>query len=223
VNAKRKQVQDYIFKILKQIDLDGYNTKLYTEKFKAMSDKAFDSWMKDIRDRKYKLTIYIPNMKNNVTMQHITNTAKAVGLTISDHLWMEDSTTSMKYKTNHKYLILRMPIRRVKQYLDAKISVPESDIKTDLLTGQVIKPDKGSSISLIEMQTLVSKGLDKSIIEFMKVRGGDVHAYSEFKSKLEETGNANLSDLSTDSVPRSVMVAETYLRGMHIDNNLSGA
>jgi hypothetical protein len=223
VNAKRKQVQDYIFKILKQIDLDGYNTKLYTEKFKAMSDKAFDSWMKDIRDRKYKLTIYIPNMKNNVTMQHITNTAKAVGLTISDHLWMEDSTTGMKYKTNHKYLILRMPIRRVKQYLDAKISVPESDIKTDLLTGQVIKPDKGSSISLIEMQTLVSKGLDKSIIEFMKVRGGDVHAYSEFKSKLEETGNANLSDLSTDSVPRSVMVAETYLRGMHIDNNLSGA
>lgn len=223
MNAKRKQVQDYIFKILKQIDLDGYNTKLYTEKFKAMSDKAFDSWMKDIRDRKYKLTIYIPNMKNNVTMQHITNTAKAVGLTISDHLWMEDSTTSMKYKTNHKYLILRMPIRRVKQYLDAKISVPESDIKTDLLTGQVIKPDKGSSISLIEMQTLVSKGLDKSIIEFMKVRGGDVHAYSEFKSKLEETGNANLSDLSTDSVPRSVMVAETYLRGMHIDNNLSGA
>jgi hypothetical protein len=56
----------------------------------------------------------------------------------------------------------------------------------------------------------------------MKVRGGDVHAYSEFKSKLEETGTANLSDLSPDSIPRSVMVADIYLRGMHIDNNLSG-
>jgi hypothetical protein len=222
MNPKRKKVQDHILSVLSTLDPSGDNKKMYVDKFEKMSDIQFDNYMKSIKEGEENIFIYAPNLKNTITMDSIKNAANQVDLVITDHLWLNDPVTGRKYKTPHKYLILRLPIRRVKQFLLEKMSIPESDSKVDLLSGQVIKPDKGSAISLIEMQTMVNKGLDKSILELIKVRGGDNLAYAEFKSMLEETGVSRLSELSTDTSPRSVVVAEMYLKAMHIDNNLTG-
>lgn len=221
MNPKRKKIQDLILKVVSTIDPSNSNKERYEKLFKSMSDAQFSTYMKNIKDKKEQIYMYSPNLKNKITIDTLLAGAKIVGLTISDHLWLTDPVSGLKYKTPQKYVILKLPVRRVKQFLMDKMSVPTGDTKTDLLTGQVIKPDKGSAISLIEMQTIANKGLDKSILELIKVRGGDMNAYAEFKSQLEETGNANMSDISTDTTPRSVVIAGVYLKAMHIDNNLA--
>jgi hypothetical protein len=102
----------------------------------------------------------------------------------------------------------------------SKISVPNSDTKIDAFSGQVVKPDKGSSISSVEMQTILSKGLKVSIAELIRVRGGDISAYSHFRGQLEETGYASLNSIDNDSRARSSVILGTYFRAAHIDNNI---
>lgn len=222
MDPKRKRAQDKIIRTMNILDPSGDNGKRYAEMFDNMSDAQFKTFMSNIRDGKEQLFVYAPNMKNTITMRSIRNAADDIGLQLFERVYIKDEVTGKTYLTPHRYPILKLPIRRVSQYLMKKLSVPEGDSKTDLLTGQVIRPDKGSSVSLIEMQTLHGKGLDKTIIELIKPRGGDIHAYAELKSQLEETGSANLSDMNIDSSPRSVTVADIYLKGMHLDNNMAG-
>ena len=70
------------------------------------------------------------------------------------------------------------------------------------------------------MQTILDKGLDKVVIEFIKVRGGDLHAYNEFTSKIQENGEVSLDDMDlASSQPRSTAVVNVFFKSMHIDNN----
>ncbi len=126
----------------------------------------------------------------------------------------------MWYTSPHRYLILRLPIRRAKQFLDHKLSVADSDKKLDSLTGQVSKPDKASTISYVEAQLLYARGLEHTLNEFVKVRGGDIHALSNFKQQLEEGGSAKLSSLDPNSLPRSTLIMNRILKCMYIDNNI---
>lgn len=220
MNDKRKKVEAYVLDIIQTMDTSGTNTKLYKDMFASMDDNAFDNYMKTIRDGKRKLELIVPNLMINLRIKNLLKAAKKVNIEIFERLKIWDPATEQYYITPKKYMVIRIPIRRVKQFLMDKISIPEGDTKTDLLTGQVIKPDKGSSVSLVETQTMLSKGLDKSVVEFLAIRGGNPHAYAEYKSRISETGQVNLSDISASSTNRSAVVASVYLKGMHIDNNL---
>lgn len=220
MDPKRKKIQDLVLSVVSTIDPSGTNHERYKQKFETMSDNQFTKFMKAIESGDEQLYMYAPNLKNTITIDTLKAGAEIVKLPIQDHLWLTDPVSNTKYKTPQKYIILKLPVRRVKQFLMDKLSVPEGDTKTDLLSGQVVKPDKSSAISLIEMQTIANKGLDKSILEFIKVRGGDIHAYADFKAQLEETGKVDVSSIGTDSTPRSTVVAGVYLKAMHIDNNL---
>ena len=185
-----------------------------------MSDKEFDNYMNDLKDKRTKLMLFTPNMKVVLKMKNIIETSKKT--IIFDRIWMVDPVTKQKYLTNYKYLILRLPIRRTRQFLMHKLSVAESDKRIDSLTGQVVKPDAASSISFVEAQLLYARGgLEDVLVEFMKVRGGDIHAYAKFKQQLEENGSAYLSSLDDNTRVRSAIVMSTILKSMLLDNNLA--
>lgn len=202
------------------MDPSGKNTERYEDIFKKMNDGDFDTFMENIRDGKQKLFVYTPNMDNNLDIDNLLAASDALNLKLLDHLKLWDSSTQKHYTTANEYLVVTLPVRRLKQYLEEKISVPESDSKIDAYSGQVIKPDKGSSVSGVEMQTMVSKGLHNSIAELTNVRGGNIAAYSDFKAELEETGKASLQSAAENSRPRSAVVAGTYLTAMMLENNL---
>ena len=101
-----------------------------------------------------------------------------------------------------------------------KLSVAENDKKLDALTGQVTANDKASSLSYPEAQLMYARGLNKSLIEFMKVRGGDIHAFATFKQQLEESGEATLGSLDPNTIPRSAVIMSAVLKSMYFDNNL---
>lgn len=217
---KRKKAQEYILKHISMMDPSGKNTERYEKMFKKMSDKDFDTYMERIRKGEQKFFVYTPNMENNLDIDNLLKTADALNIKLLERLKLWDSSTKKYYTTANDYLVVNLPIRRLKQYLQDKISVPDSDSKTDAYSGQVIKPDKGSSISGVEMQTMISKGLHNSIAELTNVRGGNIAAYADFKAELEETGEGSLQTAAENSRPRSAVVAGAYLTAMMLENNL---
>ena len=215
MNPKRKQTEDFILKHITMMEPSGSNTTLYKKHFESMSDKQFDDFMKNL-----KITLNIPNGKITINIRNLLKTSKSLKMNLFKKIKRYDAITGMYYTFPHKYLILRLPVRRAKQYLQHKLSVAESDKRLDSLTGQVAKPDKSSSISFVEAQLLYARGLDNTLTEYMKVRGGDIHAFSNFKQQLEETGTAKLSNIDPNTIPRSTLVVSRILKCMYIDNNI---
>lgn len=222
MEEKRKKIKAYLKKVYDTLEdtKNSENGKRYIDMIDNMSDKELTAYMKRLRDHKEQLFVYSANITNTITLQSIKAALKVTNTKAFERVYMVDEVTGKKYLTNIPYMVLQLPIRRVKQFLLDKMSVPESDKKTDMLTGQVIKPDKGSSVALIDMQLMADKGLDKSIIELLKIRGGDLHAYSDYVNQLTETGEVNVSSIDTSTSPRSAVTASIYLKAMHIDNNL---
>lgn len=217
---RRKLVEDRILETIQTLDPSGLNATRYKKQFETWSDTQFDSFMQGVSDKKIKIVLYVPNLKINIKNADIFKAARDLGLKLFERILLWDSTTQRYYLTPQEYPVLMLPVRRLKQFLMSKMSVPESDSKIDAFSGQVVKPDKGSSISAVEMQTILSKGLKMSLAELIRVRGGDLKAYSEFKGQLEDTGSATLNAIGDDSRARSSVILSAYLRGMHIDNNL---
>lgn len=220
MNPKRKQVTEHILKHISTMEPSGYNTKRYENMFSKMSDQQFDQFMKDLKDGKIKLSVFAPNMKIILKIENLLKAADSLKLELFERLRLIDDVTKKKYLTTNKYLVVKLPVRRARQFLMHKLSVPDSDKKLDALTGQVTQDDKASSLSFVEAQLLYARGLDKVLDEFVKVRGGDIHAFSNFKQQLEEGGSARLSAIDPNTVPRSTVVMSTILKCMLLDNNL---
>ena len=217
---KRKQIQDKILKTMKLIEPGMSNHNRYQEMFNNMNDKQFDTFMKDLKEGKIKLTLFAPNMKVFIQQEDLLKAADDLGLELFERLRFKDKATGKYFLTPNKYLIAKLPVRRTRQFLMHKLSVAENDKKLDALTGQVTANDKASSLSYPEAQLMYARGLDKSIIEFMKVRGGDIHAFATFKQQLEESGEATLGSLDPNTLPRSAVVMSSILKSMYFDNNL---
>jgi hypothetical protein len=220
VKDKRKKAEARILDVIDKLDPSKYNGDRYRKLFKLMTDDDFTRYMQDIRDKKRKLAFYVPNMKIHIRMEDILAVAKELGVKFFERLRLWDNVTKRYYLTPQEYLVLKLPVRRLKQYLESKMSIPESDSHLDLFSGQVIKPDKGSSISLVELQTMLSKNLDNPITELSNLRGGNTPGYAAMKGQLEENGLANISSIDTNSRVRSVVVTNAYFTAMALQSNL---
>lgn len=221
MNERRKQAEAYIYKVMNTLDPTGKNTTRYKNMFAKMSDKEFHTYMTNIKEKKDVLVLYSANMTDKLKMDNLLASARELGIELCQRIRMYDAPTDTYYYTANKYLVLQMPVRRFSQFIDHKLSVAESDKRIDMLTGQVVKPDKAGSISQVEIQALHARGLDTTILELIKYRGGDVVAYAEFKRELEESGRTHVSR-ETGSIVRSAVVFDSLYSGAHIESNASG-
>ena len=224
IKTKREKIIKYILDVVNMIDTTGTNGKRYIEFFSKMNDQDFSQYMEYLREGRVQIYIQAPNMVIPIKMENLKEVAKYTGVELFERIWLTDQATGKKYLTPHKYFIIYTFMRRVRQYLDKKMSLPENDKYVDGLTGQVTNTAKHKSqaaaLSQVEMQALAARGFNNTILELMKVRGGDIHAYANFKRQLEETGVAHLSEIENDSVPRSATMMGVFLKAMHLDNNL---
>jgi hypothetical protein len=221
-NPQRQAVEDYLQRHLTGIDPTGTNAKRYAAAFAKMNDAEFHKFVDEIRTGVRTLKLYTPNMVVRLRLENIVAVAKAIECKLFQRLKLWDPNARRFYLTPRRYPIFLLPVRRLKQYLQDKMSVPESDTTTDLFTGQVVRPDKGSSISTTEMQTYASKGLTNALVELTNVRGGNVTAYAAFKAQLEETGSAQLGTTAPTGKIRSAVMGQVFLQSMMLDNNLAG-
>ncbi len=218
----RQEIEDYVINLIKTSEPSGVNEKRYRDMFKGMSDAAFDTWINNIEAGIQHLEIYAPNMVVNLNEDDQLAAAKLIGVNPRERIYDIDPATKRRYLTPHKYFILSIYVRRLKQTVEDKRSVPASDQVINQLTGQVLKPDKGSSVSTVEATVLLSKDLVSTLEEFTNVRGGNIPAYAKLKADILTTGRADLSPTIYDTRPRSVSVLQAYFDGMQLDINLTG-
>lgn len=220
MKIKRAKIEAKVLKIMSLIDPAGDNTKRWKDFFASMNDTKFAEFMELVKKGDYQLNVIMPNMKKNMKISDLLRAAKEAELKLSHRLWLKDRVTGREYLTNEEYLVLTLPIRRAQQEWDKKLSVPSRDKKIDSLTGQVMGDDRACALSAPEIQSLGVRGLEKTMTELLRVRGGDVTAYGDFKRQMQENGQVSLNSLDPSTRVRSAEIAKVLLRGMMLDSNI---
>lgn len=217
----RKAAQNVILKMVADLDPSGKNTAVYEDAFKRMNDAQFDNWMQAIEKNQDFVSLIVDNNNNNkVTIENNLKVAKKWGVKLFQRLWLTDPNTGMTYLTPLEYLVLHLPVRRQIQTLENKVSIPEDNKHVDEMTGQPTGPSKGSSISFPELQVLYGRGLDWSIQELIKFRGGDEKGMRELEKSVISSGGVSLEALKQlGTRNRSTVTLSIFLKGMMLDNN----
>ncbi len=202
----------------------GEMGKIYQAQFDAMNDEQFDTYMERLASGEEILPLYAPNLnENKLSVERNLKVADELGHKFFQRLWLTDPQTGKRYLTPVEYLIVDLPVRRQAQMLVTKIKIPENNRHVDELTGQPTGPSKGSKISFPETQVIYAQGLDAPLVEFLKIRGGDIKAFQEMNRSIFNTGGVSLAHLAkTPTVTRSVQTASILLKAAHLQNNLAG-
>lgn len=222
MKTNRKKAEEYILQFCKDIEPTGYNVEIYKKIFSKMSDKDFHEYMVGIRDGNKYLVIFKPLYKaNSITVENNIKIAEKYGLEFFEHLIFTNNKDSIDYKTPIKYLVVDLPYRRQSQTLIKKINIPEHNKVIDELTFQPTGESKGAKISYPELQVLIGMGLDNTITELIKYRGGDRNGFNAYNIMFLRYGSANLSTLSNYATGvESTKTLKTYLTALHLSNTI---
>ncbi|MCO6704853.1 hypothetical protein [Streptomyces sp. CHB9.2] len=220
--GNRKAATDMILRYIDKILPGSPNTEFYRTSLAAMSDKQFGEFMNRLESGEETLTINVPNLgKHKLDLQRNLAIAKELGHEFFEHLLLTDPTTGQLYQTPVKYLVIDLPLRRQVQLLESKSTIPENNKHIDELSGQSTGPSKGSKISFPELQVLFAQGLDSTITELIKFRGGDSKAFNAMNRSIIDTGSVNLEYLSQFGTKvKSVTTLSVLLKTIHLDNTL---
>lgn len=232
--GNRAAATTYILDKISKIDpTDKGNYELTKSQLESLSDAEFDQYMVRLRrpvdndDPEYVqecLTYYAPNLSTTkISIERNLALAKEIGHKFFERLWITDAQTGVEYLTPNTYIVVDLPIRRQAQLLIKKASIPTDHKSIDELSGQVTGDSKGSKLSFPELQAQVSQGLDHTVVEEIKIRGGDEKAYQEFERQMIERGSVSQAEiLALGTKVKSTETLSILLKGMHLDNNLVG-
>ena len=215
----RKAFQNHMVTTYEKQDPSGFAAKELTKFFDGMSDETFKDYLEELRAGRQRLPFYQLPFTNAIKPEDSFATADFLGLKTHERVWLWDSVGKRYALTPEEYPVFQVPVRRLKQHREDSLSVPESDRKISPLTNQVVKPDKGSTISYPQMSILVAQKQTKVLDELMTIRSGDLGAYAQFTKQLEETGQANVSDVTDFTGVKSAQVLKIIMNAMHLDIN----
>jgi len=218
----RKAAQDTILKWVNEILPGEHNQKCYQALFDSMDDDQFDDWIQKLKRGEIRLCIIAPNQsESRLTVENNLRVAEMIGHNFFQKIWMDGKQGTSRYLSNVPYLIVDLTIRRQAQLLVKKISIPENNRSVDNLTGQPTGDSKGSKISYPELQILRSHGLDYSITELIKYRGGDMQGFQAMNDSIAKTGKVSLDSISKlGTQVQSTITLSTLLTSMHLQNTL---
>lgn len=220
--SNRKKVEEYIIHYINKLVPNKSNEKLYRDMFSRMKDNDFTKFINELSQGVKKLVVVNPNFnKNGLDLNNNLKIGKELKVNFFQRLWMPKEGNTPKYLTPNKYIVLDLPIRRQSQLLDKKISIPSDNDTVDYFTGQPAGKSKGAKVSYPETQVLVGMGLDNTVIELIKMRGGDVNGYRALYKSLKDKGHVDLEVAKQYSTGvESTRLLRTLLTGMHFKNNL---
>jgi len=217
MTPKRKKAQDDILNTINAIAGDK-NHKLYKDLFKSMSDKDFDKFMVGLRDKTITLCIIVPHEDNDrVSFENNVIVGRQLGYEFFQRLRFKDPDTGETYLSPNKFLIYKLPVRRTSQLLIKGVSIPKDAKAIDAMSGQVTGSSRASKITLPETQLLMGMGLENTVEELLKFRGGDLGAKNAMMNMLYKNGRvtkAEISEYATGVV--STKTLKNYLISAHI-------
>jgi len=220
--SKRSITESFIIKYIKAISPNSSNHDIYKKLFANMSDIDFEEFINDLESGKRFLSIIEPNSADTgLSVENNLRIAKELGHEFFEQIWIEGKDDMPTYLTPVKYLVMDLPLRRASQLLIKKISVPDNNKTIDTLSGQVTGESKGAKISYPELQVCAAMGMESTLVELMKYRGGDIKGAAAYNAMLSKYGNANLTTLSKyASGVESTSTLKTFLTCCHLRSTL---
>jgi hypothetical protein len=218
----RIEATAYVVQLLSKFAGKNIAVTQLEDMLNALNDKQFDGYMEALRDGNEVLPYIVPNLgKVRLSVEKNLKIAQELKHEFFEQLWLTDPATGEVHLTPEKYLVIDLPLKRLQQHLEKKMRIPDDNSRIDELTGQVTGASKGSSISFPELQVLYSQGLDNTIKELFKFRGGDEEAYKSLSREILSGGVASMSAVDTgDTRARSTDVLQIMLKSAHLNNNL---
>lgn len=220
--GNRKAAEALILETLEAIVPGGATTGFYREYFKGLNDAAFATFMDDLESGRKFLTLTMPNFGHGPKLERNLAIGKTLGHQFFQRLWIGAHDGMPTHLTPVPVLVVDLPLRRASQMLVKKLSVQESDKTYDLLSGQPTgEARRGAKISFPELQVMVGMGLDKTVTELFKYRGGDTKGRRALNAMIGRHGQANLDTLSHYAGGvESTRTVSTFLKAMHLANTL---
>lgn len=222
MSGNRAAAEHEILTLIEEMCPGSENTQLYRDKFASMDDVQFAQFIEDLDTGKVNLAIVSPNFAPN-TLNTARNLAIAerLGHRFWQRIYMPAKDGKPAYLTPVPYLVVDLPLRRQSQLLDKKISIPDHNNSVDNFTGQVTGESKGSRMSFPEIQVLRARGLDATLTEFLKYRGGDERGFIALNAMMNRTGGASQRAIEPFSGKvRSTQTLKSFLNGMHLKSTL---
>lgn len=222
-NKRREAVEEFLLKYIGKITHgDTKNMDLYKNFFSKMNDNEFEEFMIKLKNKEVHLSIIVPIGGDvKVTFENNLKVAKELGYEFFQQLRYEARGDMPEFITPEKMLILKVPIKRASQLLSKKISVQEDSLHKDMLTGQVTGASKAMRITFPEIQVLSGYGLNDTIIELIKTRGGDQGESNALDNMLLRQGKANRKTIEQyQTGVRSTKTLKSFLLAMHIRSTL---
>ena len=217
---KVAQVKKYIIDSITDIAGEK-NGKLYEALFKNTPDAEFSMFMQDLRDGKINLSVITPTDEDMPSVE--SNLAKASKYGIKFFQRLRESPTDPnipEHITVPEYLCYHLPLRKSAQNTFANVSVSDGNTKIDPMTGQVTE-GKIAKITMPEVAINAGIGIPKTATELANTRGGNIGAQRAFYAQLLAAGTATQEEAQASSTGvESVNTTATYLKAMHLSNNL---
>jgi hypothetical protein len=198
------------------------NAEQFKKDLDALTNEQFAALMKGFGEGTQTPSAILPNLtKNTLTVDHLKDVAKKWGVELFHRLVMTDPDTGREMITPLKYMVIKIHVTRLAQMQETKMSIPEDNLSTDELTGQVTGDSKGSRWSFPEIGVLHARGHDAAILEGISVRGGDEAANRQLEYDIMTTGRGSLARaLDAGEGTTSTQNMATYFRVAHLDTTL---
>lgn len=227
---KREKITEFIVKFIgKFIPDDTHNVTVTRGFLSSLSDTDFYNYIHSLRKRPATersdqniLPYYAPNLnKDKLYTANAFKIADELEHKFHKRVWTYNPKSDIEVLSNEEFPIVDLIVRRPAQIHEKKTSIPLETKSVDDMTEQVTGASKGSKVSYPELQGQSSQGLDNTIIEEIKLRGGDSIAYREFERQMLENGHCDIdSILEMNTKTKAPTLVSILLTGAHIGNNL---
>jgi len=172
-SAKRKQIEEKIYKTLSLLDKTGANTQKYKKLFSSMNDDKFDKYMKEfLKDDKKNFYLEILPNKNCPRIKDCKDALDFLKVPTEEYVYYkQDGHKDDPIRTRYKVPVLYVDIRRLQQMLSKKNTYSLDISKRNMKTGQVTADDKIARISDMETFSLLTyKDDNVALKEFLGPR-----------------------------------------------------
>lgn len=220
--GNRQAATAYILQALEEILPKNKDVAQYRVFLDGMSDADFDKYMHDLRSGKRYLTLTSPNhASTKLWLDKNVELAKKWKVKLHQKLWITGDEETPTHLTPIEFLVIPVTVRVASQRLQKKMSIPKTQRVINALTGQPTGDSKGASISYPELRVCAAMGLENSMVELMKYRGGDARGGAALTASLVRTGHASLKTLHHfASGVESTQTLKTFLTSIHLRNTL---
>lgn len=216
------KVKEYISNFVETILPGGGNKEMYEKLFQSMNDEDFENYMATVAERGY-LDIIVPTLtEHKLSTERNIKIARKMGHEFFERVWRkENDPNKPSYLSNVKYMIIKLPVRRQSQHSIKGISTAEDNKRLDQISGQPTGDSKSARISYPEAQLLNGMNFPVSLVELLKMRGGDIGMFNAMKSMASKTGAISMASIADRATGvESTKTLHTFLTCAHLRNTL---